>query len=66
MAVLEITDDGVGLVGQARPDALGLVGMRERAVGLGGAFEVRAGPGGRGTRVSACVPLSPPVDEAVA
>jgi signal transduction histidine kinase len=41
-----VEDDGVGFrIEQVRPDALGLVGMRERATLLGGRFEVHSAPG---------------------
>ena len=51
---IQIKDDGVGfhprLVGQ--PLALGLIGMRERAIAVGGQFQVQSEPG-RGTAISA-------------
>jgi signal transduction histidine kinase len=37
---------------------LGLVGMRERAEGVGGAFNLESEPG-QGTRISVDVPLGP-------
>ncbi|MEH0166792.1 MASE3 domain-containing protein [Paucibacter sp. JuS9] len=46
---LEVADDGVGLRGDAsatRPGHLGLVGMRERSIAIGGQFEVGSVPGG--------------------
>jgi signal transduction histidine kinase len=53
-----IEDDGVGFaVGAVREQALGLVGMRERALLLGGRFEVESSPGS-GTTIVAEVPLS--------
>jgi len=58
LAVLEVTDDGIGMGDQDRfgPDSLGMLGMRERAVQFGGtvAFEPNH-PGG--TRVIVRVPL---------
>ncbi len=44
---LEIADDGHGFVPDARrgTEALGLVGMEERALALGGHLEVRSAPG---------------------
>lgn len=57
-ALLEVTDDGVGISERAATDprALGLLGMRERAQAVGGHFAV-AGREGRGTTVSAWLPL---------
>jgi signal transduction histidine kinase len=57
--ILEVVDNGRGLA-QA-PDAaertpLGLLGMRERAVHLGGTVEIGGAPG-KGTRVTARIPL---------
>jgi signal transduction histidine kinase len=52
-----IEDDGVGFrAGSVRENALGLVGMRERALLLGGRFEVESSPGG-GTTLVAELPL---------
>jgi two-component system, NarL family, sensor histidine kinase UhpB len=55
--VLEVQDDGRGIspaeIGSAR--ALGLAGMKERAIALGGSVSV-AGTPGRGTRVRAVLP----------
>jgi len=56
---LEVTDDGVGIA----PDALtrskshGLLGMRERALLLGGKLDVSRGVNGVGTCVRANIPL---------
>ena len=53
-----VTDDGVGLPEDwQRPGHFGLRGLRDRVDQLGGAFEVGAGPGGRGVRVAADLPL---------
>jgi two-component system, NarL family, sensor histidine kinase UhpB len=54
MAVVVIVDDGAG-VGDA-PSGIGMIGMQERAVILGGKFSVVARNGG-GTRVEVRVPL---------
>jgi PAS domain S-box-containing protein len=55
---LRVEDDGRGIAPAevARPDALGLVGMRERAAALGGAVRIEASAPG-GTRVTAELPL---------
>lgn len=60
-ASLEIEDDGVGVQPEdlEKNHSFGLLGMRERALDLGGALQVRrAGP--RGTVVQASVPGGPP------
>ncbi|WP_082493529.1 CHASE3 domain-containing protein [Massilia sp. Leaf139] len=57
---LEVTDDGVGIA----PDALtrskshGLLGMRERALLLGGKLDVERGVNGVGTCVRAWIPAA--------
>lgn len=57
-ATLTVEDDGHGL-GEVGPQALGLLGMQERATMLGGSVEV--GPhAGSGTAVAARIPLAPP------
>ncbi len=58
--VLEVMDDGVGIPpppGGAMRAPHGLLGIRERAIAMGGAFTVGGGPGGRGTEVRVTVPL---------
>jgi signal transduction histidine kinase len=52
VAILEITDDGVGfpLGGAGRMDSYGLLGMRERADAMGAALEIVSRPG-QGTTV---------------
>lgn len=50
-----VSDDGAGF-DTASARGLGLLGMRERAHRLGGSFEIESIPG-KGTRVSAKVPL---------
>lgn len=55
---LHVRDDGIGMP-QTRPageQALGLLGMHERARSVGGSLEIRSRPG-RGTFVSLLVPL---------
>lgn len=65
---LEVTDDGVGIA----PDALtrskshGLLGMRERALLLGGNLEVARGINGVGTCVRARIPVQAATAGAVA
>jgi len=53
MAVLSITDDGLGHAGE---EGMGMRGMRERVEELGGSIERN---GSRGTRVVVRVPLAP-------
>jgi signal transduction histidine kinase len=65
----EIEDDGRGfdlertLVRAAKGGRMGLVGMNERALLLGGAFDVRSAPGGP-TRISVTLPEWRPLEEA--
>jgi len=56
---LEVSDDGVGIPPDAmrRPKSHGLLGMRERALLLGGTLRVDRGVNGIGTTVHACVPV---------
>lgn len=62
---LEVCDDGVGI----NPDALvangthGLLGMRERALLLGGKFTIHAGVNSVGTCVHAWIPHAMPTEE---
>ena len=60
--VLEVSDDGVGIPPDAmrRPKSHGLLGMRERALLLGGSLKVDRGVNGIGTSVHALVPLVTP------
>jgi PAS domain S-box-containing protein len=53
--VLTVTDDGVGMGDTPRES--GLAHLRERAEGLGGAFEISSSPAG-GTRLEWQVPLT--------
>ncbi|MFC5548925.1 CHASE3 domain-containing protein [Massilia aerilata] len=59
---LEVSDDGVGIPPDAmrRPKSHGLLGMRERALLLGGTLKVERGVNGVGTCVQAWVPLEAP------
>lgn len=53
---LELRDDGAGFdTSQDFPGQLGLKSMRERAVRLGGEFELESSPG-KGTRICARIP----------
>ena len=65
MLSLEVTDDGVGIAVDAvrQPKSHGLLGMRERALLLGGSLKVRRGVNDVGTCVEAAIPL---VDQRVA
>ncbi|HEX2075102.1 MAG TPA: GAF domain-containing protein [Geodermatophilus sp.] len=57
--VVEVVDDGVGFDPSARqPGHLGLRTMAQRVQQLGGVFRLDSRPG-RGTRVSASIPLLP-------
>jgi signal transduction histidine kinase len=52
-----VADDGRGFAAdEARPDALGLVGRRERAVLVGGRLSIESSPGG-GTTLTVEVPV---------
>lgn len=57
---LEVSDDGVGIAIDAvrQPTSHGLLGMRERALLLGGTFRVRRGVNDVGTCVEAAIPLA--------
>ena len=59
---LEITDDGIGipLDAMARSKSHGLLGMRERALLLGGTLVVERGVNGVGTCVRAMIPAAAP------
>lgn len=66
---LSIRDDGVGFDAadtekQAQSDRLGLIGMRERALAVGGQFEIRPVKS-RGTEVRAVFPISSKPDAPV-
>jgi signal transduction histidine kinase len=55
-AVLTIEDDGVGFNARGRPAGNGLRNMRERAVALGGGFNISSRKG-KGTRLRVTVPI---------
>jgi len=56
--VLFVQDDGIGFRPSAprKPQSLGLVGLRERAMLMRGEVKVESAPG-TGTRVEARIPL---------
>ncbi|MCG2584047.1 CHASE3 domain-containing protein [Massilia sp. TS11] len=58
--LLRVTDDGIGIDTDAvsKPRSHGLVGMRERALLLGGSLHVGRGINGVGTVLSASLPLA--------
>ena len=57
LVTLYVRDDGIGLTADLRPDqALGLLGMRERARTIGGHLTIRGRPA-RGTTIALHVPL---------
>lgn len=62
--MLEISDDGIGIVLDAvlAPKSHGLLGMRERALLLGGTFTVKRGVNERGTCIEASIPLQGQVE----
>jgi signal transduction histidine kinase len=64
--VLEISDDGVGIPPDAmrRSKSHGLLGMRERALLLGGTLTVGRGVNGAGTTVQASIPIAAPASPA--
>lgn len=59
--LLSVADNGLGMAPAAvrRPKALGLLGVRERALRLGGKIAIEGSEGG-GTSVRLSVPLHPP------
>ncbi len=62
MLSLEIIDDGVGIDDEAvsKPKSHGLLGMRERALLLGGTLQVKRGVNHVGTCVAALIPVGDP------
>jgi PAS domain S-box-containing protein len=58
MLVLEIKDNGCGISidKKSKPESFGLIGMRERAMALGGSCEINGNPG-EGTAVIVRLPL---------
>ena len=56
--LLRVADDGAGFDVAVSPRGVGLSGMRERVRLLGGVLEIESRPG-RGTEVTARIPVSP-------
>ncbi len=63
--VLEVSDDGIGIDIDAasKPKSHGLLGMRERALLLGGSLLIRRGVNDVGTCVEAYIPLAGPAGD---
>jgi signal transduction histidine kinase len=63
---LEVTDDGIGIDEGAvsKPKSHGLLGMRERALLLGGTLKIRRGMNDCGTCIEALIPVCDPVHDA--
>jgi two-component system sensor histidine kinase UhpB len=57
---LTVTDDGVGITGQISEEAIGIEGMRERALLGGGSLSIES-EADRGTRAVLRLPTTPPV-----
>jgi glucose-6-phosphate-specific signal transduction histidine kinase len=59
MLVLRIIDDGIGIASDmiVKPMSHGLLGMRERALLLGGTLTIRRGRGDKGTCIEVFIPL---------
>nr|WP_246733929.1 ATP-binding protein [Oharaeibacter diazotrophicus] len=56
---VRVVDDGAGLAPRAGPPVgYGLVGMRERVEAIGGSIAIGPRPTGRGTAVSAVIPVA--------
>jgi two-component system sensor histidine kinase UhpB len=54
--LLTVEDDGKGMVPETASHGLGLLGMRERVIALGGEFVVRGAPG-QGVHIDVRLPL---------
>jgi signal transduction histidine kinase len=57
--ILEVKDNGRGISAEdiSNPRSMGLLGMKERAALLGGAFKIGAAPNGKGTLATVSIPL---------
>jgi len=58
--VLDVTDNGVGFSEANGKRSLGLLGMKERALRLGGTVNITGSPG-EGTRVLVSIPIASPI-----
>jgi len=60
MLVLRIIDNGIGIASDmiVKPMSHGLLGMRERALLLGGTLTIRRGRGDKGTCIEVFIPLT--------
>lgn len=59
--ILSVEDNGVGIVPPPtgpRGPTHGLLGIRERAIAMGGSVHIGGGPGGMGTEVRVTVPVA--------
>jgi two-component system sensor histidine kinase UhpB len=56
---LTVRDDGRGMPAHVGPEAIGIEGMRERALLVGGTLSIGPGEGGRGTEVRLRIPVEP-------
>ena len=56
---MQVVDDGIGITDDqlVSPECLGLIGIRERALALGGCVEIRRRTNGTGTVVTVKLPL---------
>lgn len=61
---LSVSDDGCGFDPAKPTDSLGLLGMHERAIAVGGGFSIRSATGGAGTTISAVIPFEPAAEAA--
>lgn len=57
--ILEVKDNGRGISREqsSNPRSMGLLGMKERAALLGGAFRIEPAPNGKGTVATVSIPL---------
>ncbi len=60
--MMTVQDNGAGFVKEKRSSGIGLIGMRERAVAVGGRLKIHSAPG-KGTIVWVELPVSGPAEE---